>query len=449
VSLRSAASGLLSFSPAAFGAAQPASSPERLTSEAVAMSRYTRASVRLLDLADPLAQMRDLFYLPRGIVYLDGNSLGALPRSTRRRLNEVIQKEWGERLIRSWNESGWIEAPQRVGDKIARLIGAQRGEVIVADSTSINLFKTLAAALALRPDRRVILSTLDNFPTDLYIAQGLIKQLGMGHELRLVAGDELAESMSDDVAALMLTHINYQSGRILDMPGLTRKAHEHGALALWDLSHSAGALPVDLGAADADLAVGCGYKYLNGGPGAPAFLYVAERHQASFSQPLSGWMGHAQPFAFVPDYAPAEGVARYLCGTPAMLSLAALECGVDLLLEAEMARIREKSLALTTLFIDLVESRLRRFGLELLTPLDTAIRGSQVSFRHPEGYAMMQALIHDGVIGDFRTPDIMRFGFTPLYLRYVDVWDAVTRLRRILVEKRWDQPAYQRRQKVT
>jgi kynureninase len=431
------------------GAAQPASSPERLISEAVVMSRYTRASVRLLDLADPLAQMREQFFLPRGIVYLDGNSLGALPRSTRRRLNEVIQQEWGERLIRSWNESGWIEAPQRVGDKIARLVGAQPGEVIVADSTSINLFKTLAAALALRPDRRVILSTPDNFPTDLYMAQGLIKQLGVGHELRLVARDELAESLSDEVAALMLTHINYQSGRILDMPGLTRKAHEQGALALWDLSHSAGALPVDLGSAEADFAVGCGYKYLNGGPGAPAFLYVAGRHQASFSQPLSGWMGHAQPFAFVPDYAPAEGIARYLCGTPAMLSLAALECGVDQLLEAEMAHIREKSLALTTLFIDLVESRLRRFGLELATPLDTAIRGSQVSFRHPEGYAMMQALIHDGVIGDFRTPDIMRFGFTPLYLRYVDVWDAVSRLRRILVEKRWDRPAFQRRQKVT
>jgi kynureninase len=413
------------------------------------MSRYTRASVRALDLADPLAPMRDKFFLPRGIIYLDGNSLGALPRVTRRRLNEVIREEWGERLIRSWNESGWIEAPQRVGDKIARLIGAQPGEVIVADSTSINLFKTLAAALALRPDRRVILSTPDNFPTDLYMAQGLIQQLGGRHELRLVPIDELEESLTEEVATLMVTHVNYQSGRILDMPGLTRKAHEQGALALWDLAHSAGALPVDLDAADADLAVGCGYKYLNGGPGAPAFLHVARRHQASFSQPLSGWMGHAQPFAFVSDYAPAEGVARYLSGTPTILSLAALECGVDLLLEADMSRIRAKSLALTTLFIELVESRLRRFGLELATPRDTAIRGSQVSFRHPEGYAMMQALIHDGVIGDFRAPDILRFGFTPLYLRYVDVWDAVTRLRRILVNKTWDRPALKQHQKVT
>ena len=415
----------------------------------VATPRHTRASARQRDLTDSLAPMRNQFFLPRGVIYLDGNSLGALPKATRGRLDEVIQQEWGDGLIRSWNESGWIEAPQRVGDKIARLIGARPGEVIVADSTSINLFKTLAAALALRPDRRVILSTPDNFPTDLYMAQGLIRQLGVGHELRLVASDELEESLTEDVAALMVTHVNYQSGLILDMPGLTRKAHEQGALALWDLAHSAGALPVDLTTAGVDLAVGCGYKYLNGGPGAPAFLYVARRHQASFSQPLSGWMGHAQPFAFVPDYAPAEGIARYLCGTPAMLSLAALECGVDLLLETDMSRIREKSLALTELFIELVESRLRRFGLELVTPRDTTIRGSQVSFRHPEGYAMMQALIHDGVIGDFRAPDIMRFGFTPLYLRYVDVWDAVTRLRRILVEKTWDQPAFKRRQKVT
>jgi kynureninase len=415
----------------------------------VATPRHTRTSVRTLDLADPLAPMRERFFLPRGVIYLDGNSLGALPKATRGRLNEVIQQEWGERLIRSWNESGWIEAPQRIGDKIAQLIGARLGEVIVADSTSINLFKILAAALALRPDRRVILSTPDNFPTDLYMAQGLIKQLGAGHELRLVSSDELEVSLNDEVAALMVTHVNYQSGLILDMPGLTRKAHKQGALALWDLAHSAGALPVDLDTADVDFAVGCGYKYLNGGPGAPAFLYVARRHQASFSQPLSGWMGHARPFAFVPNYAPAEGVARYLCGTPAMLSLAALECGVDLLLEADMSRIREKSLALTSLFIELVQSRLRRFGLELATPRDSAIRGSQVSFRHPEGYAIMQALIHDGVIGDFRAPDTMRFGFTPLYLRYVDVWDAVTRLRRILVEETWDQPAFKRRQKVT
>jgi kynureninase len=415
----------------------------------IATPSLTRTSVRQLDRDDPLAAMRERFFLPRGVIYLDGNSLGALPKATQGRLKEVIQREWGERLIRSWNDSGWIEAPQRIGDKIAQLIGARPGEVIVSDSTSINLFKTLAAALALRPDRRVILSTPDNFPTDLYIAQGLIKQLGLGHELRLAASDELEEHLTDEVATLMVTHVNYQSGLILDMPGLTRKAHEQGALALWDLAHSAGALPVDLSAANVDLAVGCGYKYLNGGPGAPAFLYVARRHQASFSQPLSGWMGHAQPFAFVPNYAPAEGIARYLCGTPAMLSLAALECGVDLLLEADMARIREKSLALSSLFIELVESRLRRFGLELATPRDTAVRGSQVSFRHPEGYAIMQALIHDGVIGDFRAPDIMRFGFTPLYLRYVDVWDAVTRLRRILVEKTWDQPAFKQRQKVT
>ncbi len=413
------------------------------------MEKYTRALLAQRDADEPLARFRERFALPDGVVYLDGNSLGALPTSTTSRIHEVLQVEWGERLIRSWLQSGWMEMPSRVGDKIARLIGAGPGEVVVADSTSINVFKTLSAALALRPDRRVILSTPDNFPTDLYMAQGLIQQLGGRHELRLVDGEEIGSHLNEDVAVMTLTHVNYKTGRMYDMPGLTRLAHEHGALTMWDLAHSAGAVPVDLNAANADFAVGCGYKYLNGGPGAPAFLFVAARHQPHFRQPLSGWLGHAQPFAFSPMYEPAEGIARYLCGTPPVLSMTALECGVDLLLEADMALIREKSLALTSCFIELVEARCGEYGLELVTPRDPNIRGSQVSFRHPESYAIMQALIAQGVIGDFRAPDLMRFGFTPLYLRFVDVWDAVETLHSILATRSWDRPEWKVLQSVT
>jgi kynureninase len=413
------------------------------------MTSRTRASLRALDATDPLASFRDRFRMPPGIIYLDGNSLGPLSKDTLRHLDEVMRVEWGERLITSWNASGWMDLPSRIGDKIARLIGAAAGEVIVTDSTSINVFKTLSAALALNPDRKVVLSVADNFPTDLYMAQGLIKQLGNRHTLKLVDAEEVGNHLNEDVAVMMLTHVNYRTGRIYDMPGLTAKAHARGALVMWDLAHTAGALPVDLHAAKANFAVGCGYKYLNGGPGAPAFLYVAKRHQAAFSQPLSGWLGHARPFDFTSTYEPAEGIGRYVSGTPPVLSMSALECGVDIMLDADMGRVREKSLALTDLFIELVESRCRGFGLELITPRDRAIRGSQVSFRHPEGYAIMQALAEHGVLGDFRAPDICRFGFTPLYLRYVDVWDAVSRLRGILKAEAWNRPELKRRKKVT
>ena len=413
------------------------------------MPQHTRAALKALDAADPLAPFRARFRMPAGLIYLDGNSLGPLPKAAVKRLNEVVRLEWGERLIRSWNVSDWMEMPARIGDKIAKLIGAGPGEVIVADSTSINVFKTLAAALALNRGRRTILSAHDNFPTDLYIAQGLIAHLGGAHRLKLVDGEELAEHLDGDVAVLALTHANYRTGRVYDMAGLTAKAHAAGTLVMWDLAHSAGALPVDLHSADADLAVGCGYKYLNGGPGAPAYLYVAQRHQAAFSQPLSGWLGHAEPFAFDSTYRPAEGIGRYICGTPPVLSMSALECGVDMLLEADMRQIRKKSLALSELFIELVEARCRGYGLELITPRDPAIRGSQASFCHPEGYAIMQALIAGGVIGDFRAPDILRFGFTPLYTRYVDVWDAVTRLRGILKTGAWDRPELKQRKSVT
>jgi kynureninase len=413
------------------------------------MTHLTRHSLAARDAADPLARLRDQFLLPDGMIYLDGNSLGALPRKTPQRVAEVVNVEWGQRLIASWLTSGWMQLPTRIGDKIGALIGAGAGQVIVADSTSINVFKTLSAALALRPARRVILSTPDNFPTDLYIAQGLIQQLGGRHELRLVDGDAIADHITDEVAVVTLTHVNYKSGRMYDMPGITQCAHAHGALTMWDLAHSAGALPLALDAASVDLAVGCGYKYLNGGPGAPAFLYVAQRHQDAFSQPLSGWLGHAQPFAFDNQYVPAEGIGRYLCGTPPVLSMTALECGVDMLLDADMQRVREKSLALTDAFIELVQVRCAGFGLELATPLDHVLRGSQVSFHHQEGYAIMRALIAAGVVGDFRAPDIVRFGFTPLYVRYVDVWDAVEHLRLILSERRWEHEAYRVRAKVT
>ncbi|MCS7055235.1 MAG: kynureninase [Thermoflexales bacterium] len=409
----------------------------------------SRAAAAALDVHDPLASFRARFYLPEGVIYLDGNSLGPLPGAARQRLAQVVEAEWGEGLIRSWNAAGWIELPRRIGDKLARLIGAQPGEVIVADSTSINLFKVLAGALALRPGRRRIVSERDNFPTDLYMAQGLIELIGGGHELRLVEADEIGDAMDEDTAVVMLTHVNYRDGRMHDMAAVTRRAHACGALVIWDLAHSAGAVPVNLNGAQADFAVGCGYKYLNGGPGAPAFVFVARRHQADFRQPLAGWLGHAQPFAFETDYRPAEGIARALCGTPPILSLAALECGVDIALEAPMSAVRAKSLALTDLFIALVEQRCASHGLRLVTPREPDRRGSQVCFAHPNAFPIMQALIARGVIGDFRAPDILRFGFAPLFVRYVDAWDAAHILADVLDARAWDRPEFHRRAKVT
>ena len=402
-----------------------------------------------LDNNDPLAHFREQFELPDGVIYLDGNSLGALPKKTAARLNDVIRREWGGDLIRSWNAAGWIDLPHRVGGKIARLIGAAAAEVVVADSTSINLFKVLAAALKLNPSRKVILSELDNFPTDLYMAQGLIDLLGAKHELRLKTADEIYDSIDADTAVVLLTQVNYRTGRMHDMKAITARAHEQGALIIWDLAHSAGAVPVDLNGVGADFAIGCGYKYLNGGPGAPAFIFVAQKYQGNFSQPLSGWMGHAHPFTFDWKYEPAEGVARYLCGTQAVLSMSALECGVDSMLEADINLIRAKSLAMTDLFITLVEQRCAGHDLKLVTPRDHAMRGSQVCLSNANGYPMMQALIAANVIGDFRAPDILRFGFTPLYLRYRDVWEAVERFLEILERRSWDREEYKHRAKVT
>jgi len=408
----------------------------------------TREGAEALDASDELAFLREEFALPPGIVYLDGNSLGALPRAAAARVREVVDREWGESLVRSWNTHGWIELPARVAALLAPLIGAAADEVAVADSTSVNLFKLLAGALRLRPGRSVILSEQENFPTDLYVAQGLSALLD-AVSLRLVPRAGLGKALDDSVAVLMLTHVDFRTGALHDMSEWTRAAHRVGALALWDLAHSAGALPVDLAGCEADLAVGCGYKYLNGGPGAPAFAFVAGCHQDGFETPLAGWMGHAEPFAFDPRYRPAGGIARLLCGTPPILSLAALECGVETISRAGIARLRHKSLALTDLFIRLVEQECPGADLGLASPREAERRGSQVALCHPEGYRVVQALIARGVIADFRTPDVLRFGFAPAYLRFSDVWDAVAALRAVMEQREWERPEHAARAKVT
>ena len=404
---------------------------------------------RDMDSADPLARCRDAFALPEGIVYLDGNSLGALPKAAEQCVREVMTRQWGSDLIKSWNLHDWIGAPARIGAKIARLIGAGPNEVVVSDSTSINVFKALHAALHLRPERRVILSEEGNFPTDLYMAQGLAQLLGSGHELKTVSPDRIASALTEEVAVLMLTEVDYRTGRLHDMAALTKAARDKGALTLWDLCHSAGAFPVDLNGCGADFAVGCGYKYLNGGPGAPAFIFVAERWQEHAEQPLFGWMGHDAPFAFDPDYRPRSGIARFLVGTPPILSLTALEAGLDLFADVELSALRRKSGALGDLFISLVEQELPDSGLVLASPRSAAGRGSQVSFRHPEGYPIMQALIARGVIGDFRAPDILRFGFAPLYVSFADVWNAVAQLGAVMAGPEWQRPEFRRRAAVT
>ena len=396
----------------------------------------TLDQVRTLDAADPLRDFRSRFQLPDGVIYLDGNSLGAMPVATPERLRRAMEQEWGQGLIRSWNDADWIGAPARIGGKIARLIGAAAHEVVAADSTSVNLFKLLTAALAVQPERRVILTETGNFPTDLYIAQG-VAALAPGVELRAVPGEAVEAAIDDQVAVVLLTHVHYKTAARRGMAAITARAHAAGALVLWDLSHSAGAIAVDLNGCRADLAVGCGYKYLNGGPGAPAFLFVAERWQARLTSPLWGWMGHGAPFAFDDTYRPAPGIGRFLCGTPPMLGLLALEVGVDLALEADLSALGAKSAALWDLMAREVAERCAGHGCELMTTADARARGSHISFAHPNGYAIMQALIARGVIGDFRDPDVMRFGLTPLYLGYEDVWRAVDILAEILRTEAW------------
>jgi kynureninase len=426
---------------------------------------------RHLDAADPLRSLRAHFNIPPGTIYLDGNSLGVLPVAAPARAAQVVQQEWGQGLIRSWNAAGWFDLPQRLGARIANLIGAGADEVVAADTTSVNLFKVLAAAIRIAqhadPARRVIVSERSNFPTDLYIAQSLCQTHGCS--LQLVKADGLLPALGPQVAVLMLTHVNYRTGAMHDMAALTAAAHAAGALVVWDLAHSAGAVPVDLRGADADFAVGCSYKYLNGGPGAPAFLWVHTRHSARtdlpFMQPLSGWWGHAAPFAFDSSYRSAPGINQFLCGTQPIVSLSLLECGLEVFEAAQpwggMDAIRRKSLALTDLFIALVEARCAGFGLSLATPRAHAQRGSQLSWTldgdagQSAAYAVVQTLIARGVIGDFRAgdgkgqADIMRFGFTPLYIGFEDVWHAVEHLRDVLHTGAWQAPQFMQKNTVT
>ncbi|MBP2515051.1 kynureninase [Sphingomonas sp. PvP018] len=403
----------------------------------------TLDEVRALDAADPLAAYREQFALPEGVIYLDGNSLGALPKATPAALADVATRQWGDRLIRSWNE-GWIDAPQRIGAKIAPLIGAAADEVIIGDTTSTHLFKALVAALRANPDRHTVLSEAGNFPTDLHIAEGAVACVP-GARLKVVARADLAEALDEGTAVLLLTHVHYKTGERFDMTAWTARAHDAGALMLWDLSHSVGAVPIDLNCADADLAVGCTYKYLNGGPGAPAFIYVAKRWQDRLASPLSGWMGHAAPFAFEDAYRPAPGMKRWLAGTPAMLSTTALETALDLWADIDQHAVAAKSARL----FDILAAAGDALGLDCVTPRDPAQRGSHISFRHPHAHAITQALIAHGVIGDFRDPDILRLGLTPLYLSHEDVWCAGEMLKKIVETGEWQNPQYSERLAVT
>ena len=427
------------------------------------MTITTLQDCRALDAQDPLRGLRQQFSLPDGVIYLDGNSLGVLPNTAAARVAKAVTEEWGQGLIRSWNSAGWFDMPQRLGDKIARLIGAAAGEVVATDTTSINLYKVLSAALSMTvldaPERKILVSERSNFPTDLYIAEALCKERGL--QLALVDEQDITAALTTDVAVLMLTHVNYRTGAMHNMQAVTAAAHAKGILCVWDLAHSAGAVPVDLTAANADFAVGCGYKYLNGGPGAPAFVWVHPKHSArDVWQPLAGWWGHSAPFAFTPDYKPAAGINRYLCGTQPVLNMTALECGLDTVLAAEpfggMAALRKKSLALSDLFINLVKDRCAGHGLGLATPREHERRGSQVCLTRSEGaYAIVQALIARGVIGDFRAGDggahldILRFGFTPLYIRFEDVWNAVEHLRQVLESSQWQGLEFNQKSAVT
>jgi kynureninase len=391
---------------------------------------------RAMDARDPLDALRDRFVLPEGVIYMDGNSLGPLLKAARERMEQAVSVDWGQGLVRSWNDAHWIDAPQRIGGKIARLIGAAPNEVVVADSTSVIVFKLLVAALKARPGRHAILTETGNFPTDLYVAQGVAETLP-GVEVRAVASGEIVGAIDQDVAVVMLTHIHYKTAARHDMAAITTRAHAAGALTLWDLSHSTGAVPVDLHTDNADLVVGCGYKFLNGGPGAPAYVFVAERLQQILRSPITGWMGHAQAFAFSDDFRPADGIARWLTGTPPMLSLLALEAGVDLQLEVDRGALAAKGQALWSLFVARLEARCGAFGFDLITPRDPNERGSHIALTHPEGYRIMQALIARGVIGDFRAPDVLRFAITPLYQRFEDIWRAAEILAEIMEGEAW------------
>jgi kynureninase len=399
-----------------------------------------------LDAADPLRAFRDRFVLPEGTIYLDGNSLGCLPKETAPVITKLVNTEWGQNLIGSWNSAGWVDAPQRIGDKLARLIGAKEGEVVACDSTSVNVFKAMCAALSANPGRSTILSERGNFPTDVYMMQGLEALTGRRVKARLVDGETVLDAIDDNTAVVLLTQVHYRTGRVRNMVATTAAAQARGALVIWDLSHSAGAIPVDLSGANA---VGCGYKFLNGGPGAPAYIFVATRHQAKAMPALSGWFGHARPFDFDDSYVPAPGITRFLVGTPPILGLAALEVGVDLMREADMAQVRSKSVAMGELFARRMAPLCERHGFALASPADPAERGSQISYTHSQAYPIVQALIARGVVGDFRAPDVLRFGLTPLYTSFAEIERAVEIIASVMDEAAWDRPEFKVRAAVT
>ncbi|TQV77587.1 kynureninase [Aliikangiella marina] len=403
-----------------------------------------------MDAKDPLAAKRAEFYLPENTIYLDGNSLGPMTHAAKDRVNAVMTQQWGDDLITSWNKHQWIDLPEIVGEKIAPIIGAGPGQVICCDSVSINLFKVISAALSLNPSRHKVLSQNDNFPTDLYMTQGLENLLGREKcQLVTTKEEDILDSLDESIAVLMLTQVNFRTGRIHDIQSITEKAHQLGILVIWDLAHSAGAIPVKVDEWGVDFAVGCGYKYFNGGPGAPAFVYVAEKHLAALEQPLSGWMGHASPFEFSPDYEKPPSIKQFLCGTPGVVSMSVLDASLDLFTDINIEMIREKSLALTDLFIELVNQEESLNQLEIITPLEHDERGSQIAYCHDDAYAICQALIAEGVIADFRAPNILRFGFSPLFLRYADIEKSVELLIDVVSEKRYDSEQFRSRKAVT
>ena len=410
-------------------------------------STIDRARCAERDAADPLGSFRPRFIIRDGLVYLDGNSLGALPAQTPQRLATTVETGWGNGLVGSWGSAGWMEAPARVGDKIGHIVGAATGQVVVGESTTVCLYKLVGAALAMRPGRGVVLTEAENFHTDLYVAAAAARAAGA--TLLAVPRAELRARLGDDIALLLLTHVDFRTGAMHDMAAMTAAAHDAGALAVWDLSHSTCAVPLALDTDGVDLAVGCGYKFLNGGPGAPAFMYVRRALQDRVSNPLPGWLGHAEPFAFEPGFRPAAGMQALASGSPHVLQLVALESAVDLWLEADMSLVREKSIALTELFIALVRERCADAGFSVASPLDPAQRGSQVSLRHGHAYGVVQALTARDVVGDFRAPDICRFGFAPLYVRHVDVWDAVDRLCAVLADGAHLDPRFAVRSAIT
>ncbi len=412
---------------------------------------HSRSTCQEADGRDPTGHLREMFVLPEGVIYLDGNSLGPASRTSIEAIEHLIEQEWAQGLIRSWNDAGWFQMPTFLGDGLAEILGADKGQALVCDTTSINLYKVLHAAVALRPERNVIVSEADSFPTDLYVLEGVVTSLPHEYRIRLIGRDvdNIDQALDENTAIVLLSHVNYRTGELLDLRAISEKAHAVGALVIWDLSHSVGVVPLALDTDGADFAIGCTYKYLNAGPGAPAFLYVAQRHIALSRQPLQGWWGHAEPFAFDPCFKPDPGIRKFLCGTQPIISMKGVQTALEHCRPTDIDALRSKSLALTDLFMALVEQRCKEFNLEIVTPRNQRQRGSQVSIEFAEGYPVVRAMIAQGVIGDFRAPNIMRFGIAPSYIRFVDVWDAVETLRQCLTAKVWQDSRYNRRTTVT